>query len=64
MKYRDVARRIENIVSTYDKRDLDEYLIGIAHNLEFQLEKFKKFYILPFTFLQFFTFNFKIIILY
>ncbi|KAF0699420.1 Uncharacterized protein FWK35_00038709, partial [Aphis craccivora] len=35
-KYRDVARRIENIVSMYDERDLDEYLIGIAHNLELQ----------------------------
>lgn len=30
-----LARDIENIVSTHDKRDLDDYLIGIAHYLEF-----------------------------
>jgi hypothetical protein len=30
------AKRIEDIVSTYDERDLDEYLIGITHNLELQ----------------------------
>lgn len=36
IKHGDIARRIENIVYTYDKRDLDEYLIGMAHNFELQ----------------------------
>lgn len=35
-KYREVATRIKNIVTTYNDRDKKEYLIGIAHNLEMQ----------------------------
>lgn len=35
-KYREVATRIENIVTTYNDCDKKEYLIGITHNLEMQ----------------------------
>jgi len=34
--YRDTAQRIKKIVMEYGSRDMDDYLIGIAHNLEFQ----------------------------
>jgi len=35
-KYREVAARIKNIVTTYNDRNKKEYLIGTAHNLEMQ----------------------------